>query len=176
MLYPMRDKQDMAPAEWCQRCRGEIYETSPDGLCDRCREELQEKEENDLQMGEMERASIMEMAKGAIMERIDYEMGKVLDNILDVNTRATAKRKITVTLDMIPSADRHSIAVFATAKPTLVPTEPVSINLCVAALPGTGEMVVAEMAPQIPGQIWLDGSEQEEPKVLKFNQQKAAMG
>lgn len=33
---------------------------------------------------------------GAILERVDYEMGKVMDNILDPNTKATAKRKISV--------------------------------------------------------------------------------
>jgi hypothetical protein len=34
------------------------------------------------------------MSMGAILERVDYEMGKVLDNILDPNTKATGKRKI----------------------------------------------------------------------------------
>lgn len=121
-----------------------------------------------MEMSELNKTSIMEMSRGAVMERIDYEMGKVIDNILDPNTRATAKRKITVTLELIPSADRHSIAVFATAKPALVPTEPVSISLCVTNMPETGEMVVAEMTPQIPGQIRMDGTEQGEPNVLKF--------
>lgn len=34
------------------------------------------------------RTSILQMARGAIMERIDYEMAKVVDNILDPNTEA----------------------------------------------------------------------------------------
>ena len=38
------------------------------------------------------RTSILQMARGAIMERIDYEMAKVVDNILDPNTEATASR------------------------------------------------------------------------------------
>lgn len=48
----------------------------------------------------MERStkSILEMARGAILERVDYEMAKILDNILDANTKATAKRKMTLTL------------------------------------------------------------------------------
>ena len=38
------------------------------------------------------RTSILQMARGAIMERIDYEMTKVVDNILDPNTEASHSR------------------------------------------------------------------------------------
>ena len=40
---------------------------------------------------------------GAILERVDYEMGRVLDNILDPNTKPTGKRKITISLELVPS-------------------------------------------------------------------------
>ena len=50
------------------------------------------------------RTSILQMARGAIMERIDYEMTKVVDNILDPNTEATAKRKVQLT--RLQPADR----------------------------------------------------------------------
>lgn len=48
---------------------------------------------------QLDKKSILEMSMGAILERVDYEMGKVMDNILDPNTKATAKRKISVTLE-----------------------------------------------------------------------------
>ena len=35
-------------------------------------------------------ASILEMARGAITERVDYVVGRVIENILDPNTKATA--------------------------------------------------------------------------------------
>lgn len=56
----------------------------------------------------MERStkSILEMARGAILERVDYEMAKILDNILDANTKATAKRKMTLTLTFAPDDER----------------------------------------------------------------------
>lgn len=47
----------------------------------------------------IDRSSILQMARGAFQERVDYEMGRVVDNILDLNTKATAKRKITLTID-----------------------------------------------------------------------------
>lgn len=117
---------------------------------------------------QLDRKSILEMSAGAILERVDYEMGKVLDNILDPNTKATGKRRITVSLELIPSADRRQITVQTTAKCTLVSTEPITTSLFIAGGPMGGEMVVAEMVPQVPGQIGMDGAEQDSPKVLKF--------
>ena len=52
---------------------------------------------------ETQRASILQMAQGAFQERVDYEMQRCVDNILDVNTKATAKRKITLTIELTPA-------------------------------------------------------------------------
>ena len=41
--------------------------------------------------------SILQMARGAITERADYEMARIIGNIMDANTKATAKRKLTLT-------------------------------------------------------------------------------
>ena len=117
---------------------------------------------------QLDKKSILEMSMGAILERVDYEMGKVIDNILDPNTKPTGKRKITVSLELIPSADRRTITVQATAKSALVPTDPVTTSLFITNQPGSGEMVVAEMVPQVPGQVAFDGSEQAQPKILNF--------
>lgn len=56
----------------------------------------------------------------------------------------------------------------STAKAALVPTDPVTTSLFITTQPGTGEMVVAEMVPQVPGQMAMDGGEQEQPKILNF--------
>ena len=117
---------------------------------------------------QLDKKSILEMSTGAILERVDYEMGKVIDNILDLNTKPTGKRKITVSLELIPSADRRTITVQTTAKSALVPTDPVTTSLFITNQPGSGEMVVAEMVPQVPGQVAFDGSEQAQPKILNF--------
>lgn len=65
------------------------------------------------------RDSIMRMARGAFEERVDYEMDKVIQNILDPNTKATAKRKITLTIELTPDDERRQIQVSVTAKSTL---------------------------------------------------------
>lgn len=116
----------------------------------------------------MDEKSILEMSQGAILERVNYEMRRVIDNVLDVNTRADAKRKLTVTLELTPDAQRQMITVKTTAKSMLVPTEPIMTGLVITGRPNTGEMVVAEMVPQIPGQIDMYGGEQDSPKILKL--------
>ena len=119
---------------------------------------------------QLDRKSILESSRGAILERVDYEMGKVIDHIMDPNTKPTGKRRITVTLELIPGSDRRTITLNTTAKSTLIPTDPVTTSLYITNQPGTGEMVVAEMVPQIPGQMDMSGSEQEQPNIIKFKQ------
>lgn len=72
----------------------------------------------------IDRSSILQMARGAFQERVDYEMGRVVDNILDLNTKATAKRKITLTIELTPDDERQTISVAVQAKATLAPTNP----------------------------------------------------
>ncbi|MEA4920649.1 MAG: hypothetical protein VB078_07005 [Clostridiaceae bacterium] len=116
---------------------------------------------------EINKQSILRMAMGAIEERVDYEVSRVVDNIIDVNTKASAKRKITVTLELAPDDERRTITVRATAKATLVPTNPVATALYITT-GNNGEMVIAELTPQAPGQIAFSGEEQEAPKILKL--------
>lgn len=117
-------------------------------------------------MNEDYKRSILQMARGAFLERSDYEMSRILENILDANTSATAKRKLTITLELKPDDDRQTITVSCTAKSLLAPTNPVVTSLYVA-----GEDNVVEMVPQIPGQYGLDGEVQDAPpslKIIKF--------
>lgn len=115
---------------------------------------------------EITKKSILETGRGSIMERVDYEMSKVLDNILDVNTKATAKRKITVTLEITPDDDRGGFTLGTTSKSTLAPTNPVRTSFCILGDRNTGEVQIVENTPQVPGQLNLDGEESEPPVVL----------
>lgn len=119
-------------------------------------------------MDEVVKKSILEMARGAFLEQVDYEMAKVIDNILDPNTKATGKRRITVTMELVPDDSRAKIAVSFATKLALVATNPLTTSLYVMGESGTGEMCVVEMVPQIPGQMALNGVEQERPPQLKI--------
>ena len=77
----------------------------------------------------MDKKSILQMARGAIEERVDYEMARVIDNILDLNTKPTAKRKVTLTVEIEPDDMRETLSVKVTAKSVLAPTNPISTSL-----------------------------------------------
>ena len=112
------------------------------------------------------RDSIMRMARGAFEERVDYEMDKVIQNILDPNTKATAKRKITITLTFAPDDYRQQIGMDAQAKTTLAPIQPVRTSLCITK-GRDGSLLLAEMTPQVPGQVNMDGDEAPVPAMAR---------
>jgi len=112
--------------------------------------------------------SILEMCRGGFMERVDHEMPKVIENILDPNTKATAKRKLTITMEFSPDDNRSNIITNFSTKMALTPTNPIRTTLYIAGADDDGEMHVVEMVPQIPGQIDFSGGEQEPPATLKL--------
>lgn len=114
----------------------------------------------------LEKKSLIQMARGGFMEVFDAEMTKILDNILDPNTKATGKRKLTVEFTFSPDDNRQTIGVAFQCKPKLEPVNPVITSLYITG-DQTGEMTAVEMTPQIPGQIDMYGGEQESPAILK---------
>jgi len=119
-------------------------------------------------MEQQVQASILQMAKGAIMEQADIEVGKIIQNILDVNTDPSKKRQLTLTVEFAPNADRTQVTIKATAKCKLQPNNAIQTALYVGANPATGELIATELVPNIPGQFDVNGGEQESPKILKF--------
>jgi len=114
----------------------------------------------------MEEKSILEMARGAIAERADYEMARIIENILDPNTMPTKKRTLTITIDITPDMDRRNLVMSCTAKSKLEATNPVSAALYVTN-GEVGSMSVVELVPQVPGQMSMMGDEQKEPVKLR---------
>lgn len=50
--------------------------------------------------------SLVTLASGAAVEQFDHVLGKVLENIQDVNTDPRAKRTIVMTIEIMPNEDR----------------------------------------------------------------------
>lgn len=113
-------------------------------------------------------SSLFDMANGAIKERLDYEMGWVIQNIGDPNTKAAAKRTITVKIILEPDEERQHIEVSATVSSTLAPMHPVKTALAVGN--EEGRVVAVELTPQIPGQFDTFGGVAPQRKVLKFDE------
>ena len=115
----------------------------------------------------LNRESVLRMAQGAFEERVDRAMAEAIDNILDPNTKATAKRSITLNIELSPDEERSHIGVSVSVKTKLATLNPVPTSLAIVA-DDNGELVVAEMVPQVPGQMSMAGDIQEEPKILKL--------
>lgn len=110
--------------------------------------------------------SLLEMAHGAILEKVDYETNRVMENIMDPNTDPSAKRKITLVLEFKPDANRQTIQVNAKATSSLAPTNPIALSLY-TGIQG-GRMVAVEMSNNIPGQISMSGSDEPDRAVLRL--------
>ena len=117
---------------------------------------------------ETQTASIVDLANGAIKERVDVEMGRVVRNILDINTKPTTPRKITVTLTLTPDEARQHVEVAAEAKATLAPMVPVRTSLAVGT--ENGKQMAVELTPQIPGQLDTYGGQAPARKVVRFEE------
>jgi len=108
------------------------------------------------------------MARGAILERVDYEVPRIIENIRDHNTDYKKKRSISLTLTFVTDPSRENIGISCDVKPPkLAPTNPVTTNLYITT-DEMGEIAVVELTPQIPGQMDLSGGVQEEPARLRL--------
>jgi len=108
----------------------------------------------------MKEINIIDAAQGAISERIGYELRKVVENINDVNTKASAKRKITVTLELLPDEERQHIVMQTVVKSSLQPTHPINSSLYLT------DKGLIEMTAHTPGQFSLDGEFEEHPNLI----------
>jgi hypothetical protein len=66
-----------------------------------------------------EELTLANLGNGGAIELFEEELKKILENILDPNTKAKAKRELTLKVTFVPNADRDSaeIEVECRAKP-----------------------------------------------------------
>lgn len=110
--------------------------------------------------------SVLEMAMGGILEVTDYNIGKIIANITDPNTDPKAKRKLVLTLTFKPDDYRARIDLEVQAKTTLAPVAPVRTAVCITK-DREGNVLLAEMLPQVPGQLDVEGGEAPEPAIAR---------
>ena len=107
--------------------------------------------------------SILQMGNGRILEKVDYELPRLIENLFDPNTKATAKRKMTITLEFSADENRENIVVDTAVKLSLVPTQPTRV-----ALYAHDREHIVDMTPQVPGQVSFAGETQPEPSKLRL--------
>lgn len=122
--------------------------------------------------------SVLEMAKGALIEQVNAEFAKIGANILDLNTDPKKARKITLTVTFKPDENREFIGWEAQAKSTLAPVMPVATRFFLGT-DKDGVPVATEIIREDPNQVHMfdepevsseDGQlpQVQDSKVLKF--------
>lgn len=109
----------------------------------------------------MQHIDMEEFANGAFTEQINREMRKVTENIMDPNTDATVKRRITVTIEFKPNKGRSIVTTSVQAKSTLAPAQGAVTEMTMGKNLRTGEVDAVEIGNQLFGQLDLAESEEQ---------------
>lgn len=94
------------------------------------------------------------IGEGGLQEKVDKELEKVFDNILDPNTDIKTKRKLTITLTMVPDETREVISTSMEVKSSLAPQTGVATIVLVGQK--DGKVYANELKSKIPGQTYFD--------------------
>lgn len=90
-------------------------------------------------------------ADGALAEKVNGELKKILSNIADLNTDHKIKRKLTVDLVFVASEDRELALVDIQTKVKLAQPKSVGTRILIGT-DGKGGIMASEFGKQIPGQ------------------------
>lgn len=108
-----------------------------------------------------------ELMDGALTERFNWEMEKVLRNVFDPNTDPKTKRQIQILIEIAPNERRDAAAFKVDVKSKIAP--PVAMTqTCFLYQDDEGNVTATEITRQVPGQMDMDGNEQPMPRVVEF--------
>lgn len=104
----------------------------------------------------MSKVNLETFAGGALQEKFDDAMEKVLVNMTDPNTPWKNKRKIIVEVSFEQNEDRDDSSVNVSVVPKLAPVKPVSTRMAIGKDLKTGEIFAEEYGSQCRGQMTLE--------------------
>lgn len=94
-------------------------------------------------------------ADGALAERANVELQKILENIADPNTDASKKRKLTLTITLEADDKRDVVFTNVVAKTTLAPAKRIEAKL-IMDMDSKGKITGAELKSGVKGQTYID--------------------
>lgn len=105
---------------------------------------------------EVDLLKLEEIAGGALQEKANAAMQKVLANMQDPNTPYKNKRQITIKISFSQNEDRDDSTVEVSVDTKLAPVSPVVTRMAIGRDLATGETYAQEYGKQIRGQMSLD--------------------
>lgn len=117
-------------------------------------------------MATREIRKLVELMDGALTERFNYEMERVLQNVFDPNTNPKARRKIQIVISITPNERRDAADFKVDIKSQIAPPDAVTQTVMLYC-DDSGNVTATELTAQVPGQIDMDG-QVTIPKVIEF--------
>lgn len=114
----------------------------------------------------MQSVNLETFAGGALQEKFDDAMEKVLLNMMDPNTPWKNKREITVKVTFEQNEDRTDTTVNVAVVPKLAPVKPIGTRMAIGKNLKTGDVFAEEYGTQVRGQMTLE-QYQEQQKVAE---------
>ncbi|HEM4974313.1 TPA: hypothetical protein U1157_001196 [Streptococcus suis] len=96
------------------------------------------------------------IADGGLQEKLNNELARVIENILDPNTDPTVKREVSIKLVLKPNDQRNSVDTIMEVKSKLAPQVKLSTTILVGQNYETGEIHANELLSAMPGQTFFD--------------------
>lgn len=115
----------------------------------------------------MAKVNLETFAGGALQEKFDDAMEKVLANMLDPNTPWKNKRKITVDVTFEQNEDRDDTSVDVSVVPKLAAVKPVNTRMAIGKDLKTGKCYAQEYGNNVKGQMSL--SDLQEQNVVEVD-------
>lgn len=104
----------------------------------------------------MELLSLNDIAGGALQEKVNEAMNRVLENMQDPNTPWKVKRNISIKIGFTQNEERDDTAVELSIDTKLAPVSPIVTRMSIGTDLRTGQVYAEEYGKQVRGQMSLD--------------------
>lgn len=109
----------------------------------------------------MGRVNLETFAGGALQEKFDNAMKKVLANLLDPNTPWKNKRKVAIEVSFEQNENRDDASVNVSVVTKLAPVKPIGTRMAIGKDLKTEEVFAEEYGSQCRGQITMEQYQEE---------------
>lgn len=99
---------------------------------------------------------LQEVAGGALQEKLNRELQKVFNNMMDPNTPWKNKRQITIKMTLEQNEDRDDCKAEIQVETKLAPVKSIETRFSLGRNLDNGEVYAAEYGPGIKGQMSMD--------------------
>jgi len=111
--------------------------------------------------------SLDQLMDGALVERFNQELSKLMENVFDMRTDPNKRRRISLIFDFKPNERRDAAEMSADVKIVTAPPTPLTQTVLMS-VSDDGHVRITERTDQIPGQINFEGNEAPMPKMIEF--------